>query len=62
MTFNHHGLTLSNNARCLKIENFPITAKDLEVMKNTTSHSKPFTEPAKGMKKETCPMGDKKIV
>nr|XP_058961570.1 uncharacterized protein LOC131788494 [Pocillopora verrucosa] len=40
--------TLSNNARCLKIENFPITAKDLEVMKNTKSHSKPFTEPSKG--------------
>ena len=53
--------TLSNNARCLKIENFPITAKDLEVMKNAKSHSKPFTEPAKGMKKETCPMGDKTV-
>ena len=53
--------TLANNARCLKIENFPITAKDLEVMKNTKSHSKPFTEPSKGMKKETCPMGDKTV-
>ena len=30
-------------------------------MKNTTSNSKPFTEPAKGMKKETCAMGDKTV-
>ena len=43
--------TLSNNAGCLNVKNFPVTAKDLEVMKNAKSSS---SEPAEGIKKETC--------
>ena len=54
LTFNHHGLTLSNNTGCLKIENLPVLAKDLEAMRNVKSNSKPSTAAAKGMKKETC--------
>ena len=46
--------TLSNNGGCLEIENFPVTARDLEAMKNVKSNSKPSTEAAQGMKKETC--------
>ena len=46
--------TLSNTGGCLEIENFPVTARDLEAMKNFKSNSKPSTEAAQGMKKETC--------
>ncbi|XP_022780215.1 uncharacterized protein LOC111321564 [Stylophora pistillata] len=37
--------TLSNNAGCLNVKNFPVTAKDLEVLKNAKSSS---SEPAEG--------------
>ena len=46
--------TISNNAGCLKIDNLPVLAKDLEAMRNVKSNSKPSTAAAKGMKKETC--------
>ena len=46
--------TLSNTGGCLEIQNFPVTAGDLEAMKNVKSNSKPSTEAAQGMKKETC--------
>ena len=46
--------TLSNTGGCLEIQNFPVTARDLEAMKNVKSNSKPSTEAAQGMKKETC--------
>lgn len=36
--------TLSNNSGCLEVENFPVSAKDLEALK---SNSKPSTEAAK---------------
>ena len=40
--------TPSSNGRCFKVENFPVTAKDLEAMKYVKSNSKAFTEQAKG--------------
>ncbi|XP_058961563.2 structural maintenance of chromosomes protein 2 [Pocillopora verrucosa] len=39
--------TLSNNAECREVENFPVTGKDLEVTKNVKLHSKPSNEPAR---------------
>ena len=45
--------TLSNTGGCLEIENFPVTARDLEAMKNVKSNSKSSTKAAQGMKKET---------
>ena len=44
----------SNNGGCFKVENFPVTAKDLEALRNVKSNSRTVTEQAKGMKKETC--------
>ena len=46
--------TPSNNGGCFKVENFPVSAKDLETIRNVKSTSRAFTEQAKGMKKETC--------
>ena len=46
--------TASNNGGCFKVENFPVSAKDLETIRNVKSTSRAFTEQAKGMKKETC--------
>ena len=46
--------TPSNNGGCFKVENFPVTAKDLEALRNVKSNSRAVTEQAKGMKKETC--------
>ena len=46
--------TASNNGGCFKVENFPVSAKDLETIRNVKSTSRAFTERAKGMKKETC--------
>ena len=46
--------TASNNGGCFKVENFPVSAKDLETIRNVKSSSRAFTEQAKGMKKETC--------
>ena len=45
--------TPSNNGGCFKVENFPVSAKDLETIRNVKSTSRAFTERAKGMKKET---------
>lgn len=39
--------TPSKNGGCLKLENFPVTAKDLEAMKNCKSNLKPYTAAAK---------------
>ena len=46
--------TLSNTGGCLEIENFPVTARDLEAMKNVKSNSNSSTEATQGMQKETC--------
>ena len=46
--------TPSNNGGCFKVENFPVTAKDLEVIRNVKSNSRAVTVQAKGTKKETC--------
>ena len=46
--------TPSNNGGCFKVENFPVSAKDLQTIRNVKSTSRAFTEQAKGMKKETC--------
>ena len=46
--------TASNNGGCFKVENFPVSAKDLQTIRNVKSSSRAFTEQAKGMKKETC--------
>ena len=46
--------TPSNNGGCFKVENFPVSAKDLETIRNVKFTSRAFTEQAKGMKKETC--------
>ena len=46
--------TASNNGGCFKVENFPVSAKDLQTIRNVKSTSRAFTEQAKGMKKETC--------
>ena len=46
--------TASNNGGCFKVENFPVSAKDLETIRNVKSSSRAFTEQAKGIKKETC--------
>ena len=46
--------TPSNNGGCFKVENFPVSAKDLETIRNVKFTSRSFTEQAKGMKKETC--------
>mgnify|MGYP000627511273 CR=1 FL=1 len=46
--------TASNNGGCFKVENLPVSAKDLETIRNVKSTSRAFTELAKGMKKETC--------
>ena len=46
--------TPSNNGGCFKVENFPVTAKDLEALRNVKSNSRTVTEQAKGTKKETC--------
>ena len=46
--------TASINGGCFKVENFPVSAKDLETIRNVKSTSRAFTEQAKGMKKETC--------
>ena len=46
--------TPSNNGGCFKVENFPVSTKDLETIRNVKSTSRAFTEQAKGMKKETC--------
>lgn len=45
--------TLSNNGGYLEVENFPVTAKELEAMKNVRSNSRLSTESAKGVLKET---------
>ncbi|RMX41458.1 hypothetical protein pdam_00022424, partial [Pocillopora damicornis] len=37
----------SNNGGCLKVENFPVTAKDLEALRNAQSNSRAVTEQAK---------------
>ena len=46
--------TASNDSGCFKVENFPVSAKDLQTIRNVKSTSRAFTEQAKGMKKETC--------
>ncbi|CAH3162009.1 unnamed protein product, partial [Pocillopora meandrina] len=46
--------TPSNNGGCFRFENFPVSAKDLETIRNVKSTSRAFTEQAKGMKKKTC--------
>lgn len=45
--------TLSNNGGYLEVENFPVTAKEIEAMKNVRSNSRLSTESAKGVLKET---------
>nr|XP_058940622.1 uncharacterized protein LOC131768938 [Pocillopora verrucosa] len=40
--------TPSNNGGCFKVENFPVTAKDLEALRNVKSNSRTVTEQAKG--------------
>ena len=45
--------TLSNNGGYLEVENFPLTAKEVEAMKNVRSNSRRSTESAKGLQKET---------
>ena len=45
--------TLSNNGGYLEVENFPVTAKEIEDMKNVRSNSRLSTESAKGVLKET---------
>ena len=44
--------TPSNNGGCFKVENFPVTAKNLEALRNVKSNSRAVTEQAKGTKKE----------
>ena len=46
--------TLSNKFGCLKVDNSPVTARDLEAMKNVKSNLKLSTEAAKGKRNETC--------
>ncbi|XP_066018714.1 uncharacterized protein [Pocillopora verrucosa] len=40
--------TASNNGGCFKVENFPVSAKDLQTIRNVKSSSRAFTEQAKG--------------
>ncbi|CAH3032998.1 unnamed protein product, partial [Pocillopora meandrina] len=46
--------TLSNNGGCLEIQNFPVTARELEAMKNVKSNSKPSTEAAQACPELKC--------
>ena len=45
--------TLSNNGGYLEVENFPVTAKEIQAKKNVRSNSRPTTESAKGVQTET---------
>ena len=46
--------TLSKNVGCLEVENYPVTARDLEAIKTDSStQSKLSAEAAKGIKRKT---------
>ena len=45
--------TLSNKVGCLEVENYPVTARDLEAIKTDSSNSNLSAEAAKGIKRKT---------